>query len=371
MTPAYRCLLSGLTIATALLCLVAGCSHPSVPHTPSAAAKPEVWDQFVGSDACSSCHPDEALHHSRSGHARTLRQMDSHAVMPGDPPAGAIRNTDLAVRLGASGFVVRNQATRMYFPLTLAFGSGQQGITYATALDNATLFEMHYSYFPAGHKWYVTPGHEHSLKDRKALGMNLTGGVPRACILCHATTLPENSLRIDPKFMGVGCESCHGPAGAHVAAVKTPGAKDLHIANLAALGGAKMNVLCGKCHRTVEETQKMPVNQRITQRFFPYALAMSRCFQESGDRLSCITCHDPHADVSRDMKAYEARCLSCHAPHANVKSVNGGQTERRPNVCRINPRSGCIPCHMPRRDSFPGTSLPILMADHWIRVRKQ
>jgi hypothetical protein len=370
MSSDYRPILLSLVAATTALILFAGCAGHSARFAAPATSTLEPVAQYVGSEACAACHPREAEGHRGTGHAQTLRFMPSDAATTASPPVGAIPRSDLAIEGRGDGFVVRNPLTRTYLPLTLAFGSGKQGFTYATTLDETTLFEMNYSYFPAGHKWYVTPGHGTAVLDRKSLGMNLSGPISRDCILCHATALPEASLRIEPKFLGVGCESCHGPGSAHIAAASTPGANDLRMASLVGLGGRQINSLCGRCHRTPGESERMPLDQRATQRFFPYGLAISRCFQKSQGRFTCITCHDPHRDLVNDAKFYEARCLSCHTARASDPTAPGGHAAQHVTICKVNPRSGCIGCHMPRRRSFPGTTLPIFMADHWIRINR-
>src|SRR5207249_8666777 len=104
----------------------------------------------------------------------------------------------------------------------------------------------------------------------------------------------KQCLYPEPRIMGVGCESCHGPSSAHIAAARTRGVKNLRMEKLSSIGGKKMNELCGRCHRSVEDVLKMPADQRNSQRFFTYGLAMSKCFLKSEDRLTCSTCHDPH-----------------------------------------------------------------------------
>ncbi len=291
------------------------------------------------------------------------------------PSAGPIPNSKLAmIRIGAQ-YAVESRLTGKFYPLQYGLGSGEQGMTYVSVLDSATLFEMHYSYFPEAKKWFITPGHEQNKLDPKSLGIGLSGEIPRKCILCHAVTLPEANLLVEPQFLGVGCESCHGPGGAHVEAAQSRRATDLHMEDLSKLGGFRMNILCGRCHRKPEEVKKLPQSQRLSQRFFPYGLSMSRCFQASGDTLTCSGCHDPHTNVIQDHKAFESRCLQCHSAAPRALGIAQAKSPFRipenPVVCSVNARNGCIPCHMPKRNAFPGTSLPIQMADHWIRIHRQ
>ena len=287
------------------------------------------------------------------------------------PPVGPIANSRIEIRISNFQYEAANRQTGNWCALQYAFGSGKQGLSYAEVLeDRKTLFEMHFSYFPHTRTWYITPGHEQMSSHPNSLGLALLGSIPRKCILCHAVTLPADSLLLESKFLGVGCESCHGPGSAHIAAAKTAGATDLHIEHLQSLGGKRMNTLCGRCHRSFEDAMKMPKNQRATQRFFPYALEISRCFQKSNDRLTCSTCHDPHAPVRTDHAYYESRCLQCHASASAVPKQAVGPSHRMAStvVCPVNARTGCIDCHMPQRRVFRGTSLSVSMADHWIRA---
>ena len=79
----------------------------------------------------------------------------------------------------------------------------------------------------------------------------------------------------------------------------------------------------------------------------------SACYRVSPGTLSCSSCHDPHARPSTDMAGYEAVCLSCHRTPFQTS-------------CKVSPATGCVACHMPRRDVARG----IMMTDHWIRSRR-
>jgi hypothetical protein len=96
------------------------------------------------------------------------------------------------------------------------------------------------------------------------------------------------------------------------------------------------------------------VDNSVLVRHQPVGLMQSACFTRSRGALGCTTCHDPHDRASDDILAYEAACLKCHSGPSQVP-------------CPTSPRSGCVACHMPRRDVARG----MLMTDHWIRARPQ
>ena len=95
---------------------------------------------------------------------------------------------------------------------------------------------------------------------------------------------------------------------------------------------------------------------KFTNRFQPFGLAKSKCFKASADKLTCVTCHDPHADAATDAKSYEQTCISCHtAPK---------------KACPVNATEKCISCHMPAVPAFSGVQFSVHIADHFIRVWK-
>ena len=102
----------------------------------------------------------------------------------------------------------------------------------------------------------------------------------------------------------------------------------------------------------------------VMYRFQAFGLERSRCFRESQDRLTCVTCHNPHTDVVTDEKAYTAACLRCHSRPQTGSAPRPVQAK----PCPVNPSEKCVACHMPKRREpvFPGS--PRRVADHFIRI---
>lgn len=250
--------------------------------------------------------------------------------------------------------------------MSLAFGSGKTGMTYTALLGADKLAEMRRSYFPKTGVWHITPGQE-SLKDKK-MGKLHDGEFPRKCVLCHAVALSEGVLMPEPRFMGVGCESCHGPGGVHIKAISSGKSANLFMEPLKKATGERINNLCGGCHMTAKMVKDMHLPKGATDRFQPYGLSLSQCFQKSGGKLTCVTCHNPHQDASHDLKKYDALCMSCHT---DVKpATSQPPSPASPKPCPVNKKSDCVSCHMPLQKIFKETDIPTEMRDHYIRVRR-
>ena len=338
---------------------MAACSPkaPATKATPLAPERPALQaGDFVGNAACEPCHAAQFKSHNDSRHMQTLRRATRPELGASSPPAGPLPDEGkLTWDQNQLNIVAPNKDNDepISVPIDLVLGSGKTGLTFL-AIDQEGSLEIRQSYFPHEKKFIVTPGQE-------GFESNVIGWVhPKEdsarCVGCHAVVLPPNSLMPERKFFGVGCESCHGPASVHVAAMNR-GDKftGVGITTLKGLGGVALNENCGRCHRSPGEVARMDDKaKQSTSRFQPYGLSLSKCFTQSQDKLSCVTCHNPHEDASTDQRRYEKTCLSCHSAPKKV--------------CPINPTQKCVSCHMPTKGVFPGTNFPIKMADHFIRI---
>ena len=70
------------------------------------------------------------------------------------------------------------------------------------------------------------------------------------------------------------------------------------------------------------------------------ALLRSACRRAVGDRLTCVTCHDPHSEPAPEQRVafYRSKCLQCHTDSATFQAA--AHHPEQPD---------CAKCHMPSR----------------------
>ena len=349
---------------------------------------------FLGDATCAGCHAELVRSQAGSQMAHTLERPAASEVLQQHLKAtyanGLYRSS---FRTGAAGpgVVVTDGHAAREAPIEWAFGSGDVGQSYLLKSADG-MEESRFNYFAALAGLAATPGRLRGepVSLAMALGRPLSTTEEQSCFSCHVTGLTETSVGAkgevvpDSFVAGVRCEGCHGPGGAHVAAVRVGGASmreatwDPKILNAARLEPAVAVETCGACHSTPWDVRVMGAVGLQTVRFPAYRLEQSRCWGARGDvRLECSGCHDPHAPLEREDVAYDATCLSCHAAKdgGGVAAVGHGTTgqtgavaargaEAKVKACPVA-TSHCVSCHMPKM------ALPEMHAsftDHRIRI---
>jgi hypothetical protein len=265
--------------------------------------------QYAGSDACAKCHPAEYAAQSASGHARSLAR--SKPPQPGE----------------------------------WAFGAGSQAITFVHHRDPETYLELGQSWYSRLKGFAATPGHPKG-EDTPYRTFDPAAGIMR-CFACHSTGPLQltSGQTLLPHELGVRCEACHGASAEHA---WEPGR---HVPqNPGRYTADAINALCGECHRMpAGPTETTDLRDPWNARHQPLTLAASVCYRQSRGRLSCLTCHSPHAAVNRNPESYDARCQTCHAKVKHNRAVAG---------------RACADCHMPAVRPQPN----LVFANHRIGV---
>lgn len=251
----------------------------------------------------------------------------------------------------------------MALPVGWAFGAGDHAVTFVSKVSDDYYLEHSFSYYPALKAFALTPRHDVLRADtlNQAMGQPIKTHGPGAAIVdcfgCHSTgpvKLAANG-EVEVSEAGVRCEACHGPGGDHRDAATRGKLREVSqlISNPRNLSADRLNLLCGRCHRAISTS--LDWNSPWSVRHQPPFLVRSRCFQNSGGKLSCLTCHDPHEPVRRgDTTYYKTRCVACHNAAAHPPA----------RTCLALKDSDCTTCHMPAV-TF-GSRLKF--ANHWIGV---
>ena len=345
-----------------------------------------VANKEVGSKACATCHAAVYRRYSATGMARTSGRVGNDGFRESlenaqfsHPSSGAefrISRVENGYRMEFSRDDVRAARHLDWF-----VGSGGVGRSYLSAIDGL-LFQAPVSYYSSAQKWDVSPGYE------KMRAVELTRVVETGCLQCHATGLQplagtQNRFQPIPfREAGIGCERCHGPGGNHIAQMrKGPHSSPRQIVNPAKLDPDRRDSVCAQCHLTGSarvaragasgyqpggrlsdslaifvwagaEVQEATATNHFEK------FAASRCRQESGARLWCGTCHDPHSQppAASRIQYYRERCLNCHQ--------NASCKESQP--ARSRAANDCIACHMPKHSE---SSPHLAFTDHAIHRR--
>lgn len=334
---------------------------------------------YVGSRACAKCHPSIYESFSRTDMARSMSEI-TPALLEKIPTSASIfdpklnRHFEIYVRDGslyqseyetaANGKDVFRAAHKVEWII----GSGANG-SGAIVKRDEYLFEAPLSLYAKPRQWALSPGYEFGDYgfDRPILA---------GCIACHSgqprPILGGNGRFQDPPFaeLAIGCENCHGPGEAHIAAAEM-GSPMGSITNPAKLSSWLADNICMSCHQTgdarVLQAGKTyrdfrpgaELDDTLGIFLVPFgrdsapkddllehylSMRLSKCYLRSSGRLSCISCHDPHVQPppSDAPEYFRKKCLACHTEKSCALPLSLRQHKTPPD--------DCAGCHMPKRN---------------------
>ncbi len=327
---------------------------------------------FAGSDSCVSCHTEE------SGSSTSMQRAATRSPSAKFLQTGKASFSPKPLTYELSGtpegleYSVSNETGKLNRRLDWVMGAGELGRTFLYESDHRW-YQSQATYYTHISALDITTGlpFDSNAGLSAALGTALSPSDARACFGCH-TVHPTTSAGFDPAHaeVGLGCEACHGPAQAHAANATAHGKPgSAHVAgvfNPAKLSPADSIDFCGSCHRTFADAALSLGGQQSTAavRFQPYRLEESKCWRATqSEKLTCVSCHNPHGPLSHDSFAYDKRCLSCHSPHAAPGATTVG-AEGSPKTCPKSTKD-CTSCHMPKVEV---ASMHGDFTDHFIRI---
>ena len=179
---------------------------------------------------------------------------------------------------------------------------------------------------------------------------------PGACANCHdeqaaALKTTAHGRTKAANWDGItGCETCHGPGGAHVDA---EGDKKL-IRNPASMPASELNAVCLTCHERGDRSHwtGSPHEGRglacTTCHSIHHATAGTKLLAKKTEFDTCTTCHlKRKASLFRSahmpMREGQMTCTSCHNPHGSAG----------PSMLKqFSVNENCYTCHAERRAPF-------------------
>jgi hypothetical protein len=257
-------------------------------------------------------------------------------------------------------------------------GSGNHGRTYLYSV-NGYWFETPIAYYARKHGYDMRPAYLNNKEMPFNLPMNAS------CLRCHvsATQVEDPGTRNHFSGLpflhgGITCESCHGDGAQHLSS-EGKGA----ILNPSKLDPERRDSICISCHlegdAAVERRGRSAVNYRPGDRIQDYisyfiqtgaagttsravsqveALNLSMCKRVTGDRMSCMSCHDPHGSppINERVTFYRGKCLACH-------------TQPKYATQHFSENQDCTSCHMAK--SAPADIPHEQWTDHRILRQRQ
>ena len=356
-----------------MLAFVAFAPNLLVRPTRATAALPSnPADSSAESRRCVLCHPDEVSGYARSAMAHSLRRA-------GSEPSGAVaaHGSRITIHSSPDGYFQRweNAGETSEYRIEYVIGSGTHAAGYLAEIGGH-LFQSPVAFYTARQSYDLAPGYENTADP------DFTRPVSEECVLCHSGRALHVSGTLNqyrqPIFteLAISCDRCHGPLERHLADPRAG-----NIVNPAKLAPAARASVCEQCH--LFGVSRVPNPGKQLSDFVPgqpleatftvfhnvlppgssagsfkvishvEQLALSACARNSGGRLWCGTCHDPHNKPVQSAQFYRSRCLSCHT--ASLPS---------PHPSR---ESDCVSCHMPRRNAQDGGHT--VFTDHRIQRR--
>ena len=378
-----------LALPVLLLCAsVLGTSAGQAKSSPISTQTSASNDGYIGSQACSNCHSEIYRRFLKTSMGRSMSPV-TPAFLQATPSSASYVNERLNRRFeiysedgdlfqSESGIDVNGKESfKTAHKIDWIIGAGVNG--YGAILRKGDfLFQAPLSFYTRPIKWAPSPGYEFT-----DLGFNRP--ITPGCIFCHSGR-PNPVAGVNGRFestpfneISIGCENCHGPGAAHLRAVttqnapsgKNPAHLNAAIVNPALLTPYLADNICMACHQTgdarvlkpgksyqdfrpghllddtlsilaVPPTRTSPPSADHVEHY--YSMTLSKCYRASQGRLSCITCHNPHVEPSREEAPayFRSKCLTCHT----------NQSCKIPLTARMQqtPANDCTNCHMPKRD---------------------
>ncbi|QJA06218.1 hypothetical protein FVE67_05115 [Thermosulfurimonas marina] len=311
-----------------------------------------LWG-YVGSRACQRCHPRVYDGWRSTLHPYMLRKASPqkiHSFWKG------------TLRFGKKAFTLIQKGQRLW--LEISDNTDNKGTRrfsvdyvmggiwkelYLTTFPNGEIHILPLSWLVEDGQWERNNYWPKTIYQYKCMGCHVTG---------FRVKKEGQQLVTSYEELGVGCEACHGPGEAHIAA--PPEKKTETIINPARIPNARLaSMVCGACHsrgETVDGRFRFPYGFRPGTSFEFYYQFKPVLYPDGSSKVH----YQQYYDWLRSGHARGGvMCWDCHEVHARGRA-NRFQTKLPANLlCRnchvvknkgvhgIHSVNNCVGCHMP------------------------
>jgi predicted CXXCH cytochrome family protein len=374
-----------LAVLITVILLLYRCSNKTTPQAGTAV--------YVGSDKCMSCHQKEAALFKTSDHYHAMDTVSAATVRGNFNNAQFIYHGDTAFfyQRGAQYFVKTTDSTGVKKEFLVRYTFGWQPLQqYLVQFEDGRMQVLPFCWDTrekekGGQRWFHLYNNEKIAHTDELFWMGINQNWNYMCADCHTTDFYRNFDYATNKFNStwkesrVSCESCHGPASAHMEWSENKSSNLLYKGFPISLKGKPLNwkmdpalqtlqpetvikndtliETCARCHaratRFSDEYKHGqsflqshipatadPVNYhidgQIKEENYEYASFLQSKMYAKG--VTCTNCHEPHS--MKVLNTGNALCTSCHTPakydgpqHSFHKATSTGNQ--------------CVTCHMP------------------------
>lgn len=330
------------------------------PEQTDAATSATLASDYVGSEACASCHEETYARWKQTRMANVVRDPKLHpdAVLPdfSKPDPLLTFSLDSVALVYGSGWKQRyfRKVGDDYFPYPAQWD-----------VKNETWRRYHVA---ENTDWWVPFYPDPGDNSQRPTGPLCDG--------CHS--VDYNIQTKTPAEWNVGCESCHGAGSAHI---DSP--LQHNILNPARMNYVQANDTCIQCHSQGQPLENpiagtyydWPVGFRVglelanfwkleehhpgEESFTHFADGSAHKNRMQGNDyvqslmyargVTCASCHDAHGTENPAMLKAPVKeiCLTCHGP--NTQSGPHTETLQAHTHHEIDsPGNDCVACHMPK-----------------------
>ena len=348
--------------------------------------------EFVGSSQCGECHAKAYADWQQSDHRKAMQVASKHTVL-GNFDNVTVKFHNIETRLFLQDGIYRVEtAGDSGIPdvYTIKYTFGHYPLQqYLVDTGNGHLQALNIAWDSrpveqGGQRWYHLQAEEEINPEHPFFWTRHFQNANSRCIECHSTNVSKsfnqksNSYDTTWSQIGVGCESCHGPAGRHLELAKADRLEDDDsgfarlikkrlswefrgtddIASAAGSIDQSFVDTCGGCHSRRESIGDVKpliayhdqyrlalLNQglyfsdgQINDEVFVLGSFLQSKMQQRG--VTCENCHDVHS--GKLIAEGNALCAQCHKSAAFDNKDHSRHQAGSAGAL-------CVNCHMPER----------------------